>query len=224
MGLFFRSEKPRPEGTPLPPPAKGLRLFFQILSREFFSLIKLNFLFYLFCIPIVTIPAAYCAMTGVIVKMVRDEPYFLWDTFWNTFRLEFKKATIAGFLLIAGFATSILAIWYYSNLSASYPLFLILTVVAFFGAVMVLFVSFSLFPMISLLDLPIIIIAKNALILALLSSLHKFVALLVCTILILFAFMNLQVGFVPMLLLYPSLLCLITVFSAYGGIKKHIIS
>jgi uncharacterized membrane protein YesL len=223
MGLFFR-DKPRPENQPPPPPAKGVRLFFQILSRELFSLIKLNFLFYLFCIPIVTIPASYCAMTGVVVKMVRDEPYFLWHTFWNTFRLEFKKATIIGFVLIAGLAVFVLAIWYYGNLGDTYPLFLIFAIVAIFGAVMMLFVSFSLFPMISLFDLPLITIAKNAFFLAFLSYLYNFVALAVCVILVLFASMHLQISFIPMLLLYPSLLCLITVFSAYGGIKKHIIT
>ena len=206
------------------PPEKGLLLFFYILYWDFFSLIKVNLLFFLFCIPVITIPAAYCAMTRIIVSMVRDKEHFLWTDFWNTFRKEFKKATVSGLILGVGMAASAMGIWYYWGFLSLQGPFWPIVPFSLAGAILLPFVAFSLFPMISLVDLPLGKLIKNACLLVTISFFRYAFALLICATFIILALMLLPLSLVPVLLLYPSLLTLITVLSAYGAIKKHILA
>ena len=217
------SNKPGPGVEKDEPPVKGLRLFFQILYHEFFSLIGVNFLFYLFCIPIITIPASYCAMTRITVNMARNQPYFLWSDFWTTFRLEFRKATIAGIVCIAGLTASAIAIWFYRGLVGWHPIFLLLSAFSVFWATILIFVSFSLFPMIPIVDLPLKKIVKNALLLIPLSFFRYIFVSLTCVVLVVLGFLFLPFSLIPMLLLYPSLFSLIIAFGAYGGIRKYVL-
>ena len=222
MGLFF-SSKPGPGIDRNAPPAKGVKLFFQIFFLEFFALIKLNLLFYLFCIPIVTIPAAYCAMTRITVTMVRDEPYFLWNDFWAAFRREFAKATIAGFMFIVGIVLSVTALIYYRDLLDTGEALWMMLPVATVCTVTLLFMGFSLFPMIALIDLPLNAIVKNAFLLIPLSFFRYVLASVACVALLVIGFIFNPLSIVVIILVYPSLLNLITVLGAYAGIKKHIL-
>ena len=222
MGLFF-SSKPGPGIKKDAPPAKGLRLFFQIIFREFFALIKVNFLFYAFCIPIVTIPAAYCAMTRITVTMVRDEPYFLWTNFWQTFRREFVKATVAGFFYLAGIALAVTAVMYYRQFLGSDDMVWLMFPVSLACAATLVFFGYSLFPMIALIDLPLGAIIKNAFLLIPLSFFRYILATVICAVLLALGYVFNPTSFFVIILLYPSLLNLITVLCAYPSIKKYII-
>ena len=222
MPLFFK-DKPGAGIDEDAPPLKGARRFFQILQLDFFDLVKLNLIFYLFCIPIITIPASYCAMTRVVVNMVRDRPCFLWHEFWKTFRSEFKRATLAGILLIAGLAASAAAIVYYANLISSDGIYWALAAFPVIGATLLFFMSFSLFPMIALIDLPLKELVKNAWLLISVSVFRYILASLVCIFFMVIGFLLFPLSFVPALLIYPSLFTLVTVFSAYAGIGKYVL-
>ena len=222
IGLAY-NDKPGPGVDEDAPPAKGLRLFFQILFGDFFMLIRLNFLFYLFCIPVVTIPAAYCAMTRILINMVHDHQCFLFDDFWKTFRTEFKKATSVGIIMLAVLAAAAAAIWYFENAAAEQGWHMPLAVFSATVTAMLIFVSFSLFPMISFVDLPLKKIIKNAFLLVPISIYRYIVALIICVVLIIIGFIFLPFSLMPVILLYPSLMTLITVFSAYKGIKKYVL-
>lgn len=50
----------------------GWKNLFMTIWREIFTLVKANLCFLLFCIPIVTMPAALCALHGVCVDVVRE--------------------------------------------------------------------------------------------------------------------------------------------------------
>lgn len=69
------------------PPKKGLALFFEIFIREFWQLIKLNLMFVVCSLPLVTFGAARAAMSRCTVNMVRDLP----NDVWYDFRIELKK-------------------------------------------------------------------------------------------------------------------------------------
>lgn len=100
MGLFNSYTKPGPGIPKDAPPKKGLRLFFDVLTREFFELVKLNLLYLLFCIPIVTIPAATTALCRITLTMIRDQNHFLWNDFFTAFKREFKWSTLFGLPLL----------------------------------------------------------------------------------------------------------------------------
>lgn len=74
------------------------------------DLVILNFLFLLFCIPIITIGASMTALYSVLLKMVRDEDKDIVKSFILSFKKNFTQSTIvwfimlaAGFLLLANF-------------------------------------------------------------------------------------------------------------------------
>ena len=99
MGLFTPNYvKPGPGIDKDAPPKTGLALFFEIFIREFWALVKLNVLFLLTCIPIVTIGAAMGAMTKVTVRMVRDIPNDVWYDYWRGFRENWKASTVLGLI------------------------------------------------------------------------------------------------------------------------------
>lgn len=75
----------------------------QFLSRVF-DLVVLNFLFLLFCIPVVTIGASLSALYYVSLKLVRGEEPYIWRNFIKAFRQNLKQGTIVWILLLLSFA------------------------------------------------------------------------------------------------------------------------
>ncbi|TAZ76248.1 hypothetical protein ELH72_27570, partial (plasmid) [Rhizobium ruizarguesonis] len=68
------------EGPGIPkdaPKRTGLALFAEILVREWWEMVKLNFLFILAGLFVVTLPAALAAMARVSVALVGDRTTYL---------------------------------------------------------------------------------------------------------------------------------------------------
>lgn len=78
--------------------ATGPRRFFQIISQEAAALLKLNLLFLLSCLPIVTIPPAFLALHQLSRRLVTGRGVRCWAQFWEVFRKEWKTAYGAFFL------------------------------------------------------------------------------------------------------------------------------
>ena len=133
MRDYFLKEGP---GIPKDAPKKtGLALFVDILGREWWELVKLNLLFILFSLPLVTLPAAQVAATRICVAMVEDRNCYLWRDFWETFRARFVAATLAGISLGVAFGVTGFALAAYvraaaQNLAFSLPLAVALVVLA----------------------------------------------------------------------------------------------
>lgn len=85
----------RGEGPSGPRP-RGFRLLLDILRWHWWTLVKTNILFWLCCLPLITIPAALKAMTRVCVLLLRGEPLDLWQDWWQGFRRGFGRATWLG--------------------------------------------------------------------------------------------------------------------------------
>lgn len=58
------------------------------------DLMILNLLMIVLCLPIITAGAAFTAMHYVLLKMVRDEDSYLLKSFFKSFKLNFRQATI----------------------------------------------------------------------------------------------------------------------------------
>ena len=89
------------EGPGLPVPGSGAK-------RYFF----LNLLFCLFCLPIVTMPAALCGINRVFIKLIREGHCFLWTDFIAEFKSSFPKSLPVGLL----FGGGLFASWYLMSL------------------------------------------------------------------------------------------------------------
>lgn len=101
MGMteLMKNKRFVPEpGVEGPPPEKGAKRFGFLLWSHLWKLVILNLLFLAFCIPVVTIPAAFCGMNRVLIKLVREGNCFLWSDFITEFKANLFKAMLPGFL------------------------------------------------------------------------------------------------------------------------------
>ncbi len=74
--------------------------FYQFISR-FYDLVKLNFLWLIGCIPIITIGASTTAAYSVALKMVDDEESYIARSFIREFKNNFKQGTVMGLIFTA---------------------------------------------------------------------------------------------------------------------------
>jgi hypothetical protein len=70
-------------GVTSPVPPGGWDRVWFVLKTHYMELIGLNLLFLIFCIPIVTIPAALAGVTSILMKWTRDEPVIFWEDFFQ---------------------------------------------------------------------------------------------------------------------------------------------
>lgn len=165
MRRWYEPKKDRPDIAKDAPKKKGIVRFLDTLWREFFSLLKLNLLFLLFCLPVVTIPAALTAMSKVTVMMVRDENCFLWHEFWNAFKRDFGRSLLGGIAILLAAGIFALSTWFYYMLSQMNWLFIILAAASACMLLGAYFTSMYFFPMLATVELPTGKLLKNSLIL-----------------------------------------------------------
>lgn len=154
MKRWYEPKKDTPGIEKDAPKKKGLALFLEILWREFWGILKLNLLFLVSCIPVVTIPAAITAMNRITVTMVRDRNYFMMTDYWKAFKRDFGKSLLGGIVLLLAFGLFGLSTWFYYMVSqSSGALFLILAGCSLCLLLTAYFISLYFFPMLAMVDL-----------------------------------------------------------------------
>lgn len=123
--MFFRKDyaTPGPGIDPDAPEKTGAARFFEILQLECVTLLKLNLLFLVSCIPVVTIPPALFAMQRVVRKMVLDEPVRCFYDYRTAFQKGWKVAYGAFFLTALPLVLGGYGMWFYLSYAAQQPLF-----------------------------------------------------------------------------------------------------
>ena len=99
-------EEVRPEGT-------GVKRFFQIIAEDCDGMLKVNILFLLTCIPVVTIPPALYALHRICRRMVTGGTVRVWSQYWEVFRKEWKQAYITFFISLLPMAVIGYGAWFY---------------------------------------------------------------------------------------------------------------
>lgn len=82
----------------LPAPQEGSRRFFYLLWTYIWKLVWLNVVFLIFCVPVITIPAAISAMDRALIVLVRDGNVLLWEEFRDEFRRDFRASLPLGLI------------------------------------------------------------------------------------------------------------------------------
>lgn len=203
FNLFKRDyNKPGP-GVPKNAPRKrGAARYFEILTRDFSHLIKINLLHQLCLLPaqalfvlaflfsryfavfmaasiLASIPVgpSLTAMLLLQSKMLRDEPGFVWHDYKKAFRENFRKTVVPGMLYFAVIAAQLYAaLLYYTQLSSiGIPL------LAIFGFSIILFwmAARYFFLQAGYLELGILTMLKNSLLLALGNAPRSLIAALI---------------------------------------------
>ena len=204
------------------PKKHGLPLLIETLCREFTTLLKLNLIFLICCIPIVTIGPALGAMTSVTLKMVRDEPVDWFYDFKEAFKKNWKQSLVLGLLQIMVLAVIACAFLYYFQLTgiAYYCMMIIIAIVT-----AMVFMSFIyVYPMAVSVNLKIRDIVRNSYLISILNIKYSIITLAAC-LLTICAGIVFRVLTIPIIFLFFSMSfsCFLSSFCSYDPIKKNII-
>jgi len=99
--MFFKNYyNPGPGIDKNSQPKKGLALYVELLTVDFWGFISLNMLYVICCLPIVTIGGATLAFNELCCKLIRNEHVFVISDFFNSFKLNFKKGILLSVVLL----------------------------------------------------------------------------------------------------------------------------
>lgn len=99
--MFFKSYyNPGPGIDKNAPPKKGLALYIELITVDFWGFISLNMLYVLCCVPILTIGGATLAYTELCCKLIRKEHVFIFSDFFGSLRHNFKRGIFLSPLLL----------------------------------------------------------------------------------------------------------------------------
>lgn len=200
------------------PPKTGLALFFEILVREFWQLLKLNLLFVICALPLVTFGAARAALSRCTVNMVRDVPNDVWYDFRQELKKDFPRNTVLG--LIELFAIGVfLLLLSLPGVRGNTAVCVVLFALAAVGALVLGY----LWPMLVAVDVPLRAAVKNAAVLALAFPQHSLPALAVTLLLYGLSFWMFPLS-LPLVLFVPfGMGSFVTSFAAWSDIRRLVI-
>lgn len=115
--LTANFEKEGPGINKNDPQKEGFSLFLEILILRFWDIIKLNLIFILYCIPIVTIGPALAAMTSITISMIQRKHIYIFSDFHKAFKSNFKQSFIAGIIYIITIVILSYSLAYYYKLA-----------------------------------------------------------------------------------------------------------
>lgn len=211
----------RGEGPSGPRP-KGLRLLGDILRWHWWTLVKANILFFLFCLPVVTIPAALKALTRVCVLLLRGEVLDLWPDWWSGFRRDFLRTTGAGALAALALAAMGSGVGFYGTGMAENGLLAAPALVLAAAMAVAVMSLFSLFPLLEFSELKLGEAVRSALLLALVRlpqhlAVLAFLAALTAAYLLAYPYSTFVLAAIAFALFW-----LTACFAAWPGLEKHV--
>jgi len=201
------------------PGRKGMELFFYVFWHQFWEICKLNMIFILFCIPVVTIPTALTAMHRITMYMFMDKTFYTFSDFFETFKAEWKRSSIAGSIYFSLLAVSVFGMYFYSLVINNFVLYSIAMLIC----ALILIAGFYLFPMLAVLDMSLKDIFKNSILLIFIRMPYNILTLLATAMLTLLIWMFLPFSMIGLICFVFAMNGLIISFCAYGSLKKYVI-
>lgn len=219
--FFFDYNREGPGVSKDAPPKEGIALFWDIFLREFTSLFKLNLLFIITCIPIVTIGPAIGAMTAVTIKMVQDKPSDLYYDFKEAIKKNWKSSfVIFIFQIIFVVILSKSLIFCIRSEGLIYNIIISILVIA--GILFGIW-SIYIYPMSVSVNLTLREMFKNSFLLSIIYVKYSIITLIICMGLLEASAVFFPFNLLAILFCTFSFVSFFSSFCAWSGIKKYII-
>ena len=151
LDSLFLNRRGTGAGASVPPPVRGAARFFFLAYTHFAKLVGLNMLFLLFCIPVVTIPAALCGMNRVCILLVREGTASVWNDFITEFRSSLLKSLPPA--LLCAFLAADAALCVFMSMAVNAGLMLVLLAAAAVLAIAALLLGCSIYVLMPLVAL-----------------------------------------------------------------------
>lgn len=224
MGLFYNNNVSGTGVSKNGPKKKPFFRYWELFANKFWTFFKINLVYFLFCIPIVTFGPATAAMTAMMRNIYLERPQFILYDFWQQFKKNFRQSFIIGMLDVFVIGVAILTFVYYSGLPELDTGGKVIYALAIAAQVLFLMMNFYIYPQIVSLNLGMGGIVKNSVILVFVNLWGELITLA------LFALYGTLVLFFGMfvLILTPLVpfawLSFTSVFCCYPAIQKFIIN
>lgn len=224
MGLFYNNNVSGKGIAKNGPKKKPFFRFWELFANKFWTFFRLNLIYILFCLPIVTIGPATAALTAMMRNIYLERPQFIWYDFVSYFKKNFKQAFFVGILDLIAIAVSVITFVQYSKQTEMETSMQVLYLLSIAAQVMFLMMNFYIYPQIVALDLGLGGIIKNSVILIFVNLPAELIVLaLIMGFSALFFYF-----FLPMVFLLPLIpgawLVFLSVFCCYPAIQRLIIN
>lgn len=143
------------------------------------DLIWLNILATICCIPIITVGASMTALHYVVLKMVKDEEGYITKSFFKSFKENFKQATLMWLIFLVVIVLLVVDFLIFRFSTVAFPGWFQVALIAI--AVLFMFATMHLFPLLSRYENSIRATYKNSLFMGIL-HLPKTVVMMLCWI------------------------------------------
>ncbi|MDO5516717.1 MAG: DUF624 domain-containing protein [Clostridium sp.] len=196
--------------------------FFKLFIDKFWLLIKLNLLFILFSVPIVTIPASLGALNSITMLLVQRKHVFLWSDFVSKFKDNWKQSTICFILLGILSLFSLFCLNLYFNISQVNQMFIVLFFITLSILFFLVMISLYVYPIITTISLPIKHILKNSIFLSIVCIKNSILGLIVFTFFTISSIIFLPFSMPVILLIGFSIPSFINSFITFPCVQKYI--
>lgn len=221
--MFFRKDyaTPGPGVDPNAPEKTGIARFVEILQLECVTLVKLNLLFLVSCLPVVTLPPALYALHAVIRRMVLDQPVDCFHHYRTAFCTGWKRTYGAFFLTALPLVCAGFGAGFYLRCAAENPLFFLPFLLCSTILLVVLLSSSYLYGILTL-DRPLREAVRLALMLGIAKPLRAVLAALCSYGLLLVAVLEFPLSAIYLLFIGFSVPCLLGQFFLRTVLKQYL--
>lgn len=224
MGLFYNNNVAGTGVSKNGPKKKPFFRYWELFANKFWTFFKINLVYFLFCIPIVTFGPATAAMTALMRNICLERPQFIFHDFWKEFKKNFKQSFIIGMLDVFVIGLSILTFRYYALQPEMDTGAKVLYALAIAAQVLFVMMNFYIYPQIVALNLGMGGIVKNSFILVFVNLWGELITLAAFTAYsALLMFFNIFVLTLAPLVPF-AWLGFTSVFCCYPAIQKYIIN
>lgn len=224
MGLFYNNNVAGSGVSKNGRRKKPFFRFWELFFNKFWAMFRMNLIYVLACIPIVTIGPATAALTSMMRNVYLERPQFVWHDFWKEFKKNFKQSFFIGIADLAAIALLVIAYREFANDTGEDTTVKLICIASFILQAVFLLMNFYIYPQIAALDMKLSGILKNSLILVFVNLPGELIVLAV-----LVGFVSLLVFFfLPAVFFLPFIpgawMVFLSVFCCYPAIQKLIIN
>ncbi len=227
---FGNYEKEGPGVSKYAKEKRGFVRFFDVFFGNFTKIVSLSMIYFLFCIPIVTIGPATAGFTYVMRNIVSGKHTFLWMDFLDAFRSNFKQAFFMSIIDAIVIYIGVISFSYYIALQGIFSyIAIVITALVLLFFLFIRYYSYLIMVSIELSFFGILRNALNGAVLGLFPNLLATIILGVLSyLLIAFAYFLWPLGLIVLIVLIPvillSLYGYIANFLAYPTFNRYILT
>lgn len=220
---FFDYTKPGPGVPKDAPPKSRFIVFFEVFLRKFWRLVTLNIIYFIACIPIITIGPATAGFTYVLRNFSREEHAWVWSDFKEHALRNFKQAFIISVIDLFALVIGYVNFQFYSRIGTQNVLLGYLKYVIAAMGIIFIIMHLYIYPMLVTFKLTVKQIFKNAFIFAILKLPQNIGMLFLCAIVALGFYYYYMIGILLTPFIVLSTLGLMINFYVYPILQKYMI-